>query len=169
MLGYVDCRLMVLGTKLYMAKSKIGSNMSYGTHLAAIKADKIKEDLKGIKEKVKSIKKVKVEVEMENANTEDKPVEATVEETVETETPQETVNTESCKTEQQFPTEETNNVENGPDFTPLQGVYYDPEAGNFSNINDENPAENSEQAPRVVTVEDVEKALAKEKAKNKKK
>lgn len=64
MLGYLDCRLMVAGTRLFMAKEKIGSELRYARYRAVVKTDEIANKAKtsfddakkDIKDKVDNIK-----------------------------------------------------------------------------------------------------------------
>lgn len=149
-LGYLDCNMMVLGTKLYVARNKVRSDISYAGHLAAIKTDKIKT---GIKDKVKSIKKVKVVVEEQQEN----------EETVNTFTAEvnneganvtvekETTASEPVKQEETA-TANTEETVNGPDFSLLQGVYYDPEVGNFTSGQESNLVYTEMNGDTVTTV-----------------
>ena len=141
-LGYLDCRMMVLGTRLHMAKTKIGSEMSYASHVASVKTDNIKNV---IKDKAKSIKKVKIEVSVQEST--DVDTEEKVDTSTVTESSEETKEkvTKDIVEEEKVDTSTTieNNTQYGPDFTPLQGVFYDPEVGNFS-------SEEHEKEPKLV-------------------
>lgn len=153
MLGYLDCRLMVLGTRLYMAKTKVRSELTYASHLAAVKTDKMKVTVKDKTDKVKSdikdgIDKVKTKVNEKKSSKEETKTEETVEvEEVNVEETEEIekvstmkVNVEPTHTS----TIEPEPVVQGPDFSLLQGVYYDPDTDNF------NIANNSENNPNVM-------------------
>lgn len=146
-LGYIDCKMMVLGTKLFIAKNKVRSEMSYATHVAAVKTDKVTTGVKNgvtkvkknVDEKIKNIKKDKAEASVDKKkevkNTEETVVNAEATTTVEeTSAPVKEnvvdVNFAEVKKEEE--------VKEGPDFSLLQGVTYDPDpsVSNFVPVED---------------------------------
>ena len=147
MFGYLDCNLLALGTRMYVAKEKFTSNVRYASHLGAIKADEIKTNLKS---KTEQMKQKVDEIKVKHAKTTDtevsneKVVDAEiVEETVETKEIIEPVkeekpveNVESARVEEtqgmNIPITPESEVKYGPDFSLLQGVTYDPVTDNFT-------------------------------------
>lgn len=192
---YMDCKLMVLGTRLYMAKEKIGSGLRYARYKAAVKSDKVVSKVKtgvaestekvksGVSENMENVKefgkeklkrKPKEESKTEAVDAEAEKVEETPvsePEQKDVETPKEQVDTETVEKEN---TEEpkfakVDDLIYGPNFTPLQGVYYDPDpaVNNFVSSSEHvvtgtlDDEEESQDEARPVTQEDIDIALAK--------
>lgn len=220
MLGYLDCRMMVLGTKMYVAKEKLGANLRYGSYLAAVKTDKfvkkvksneivgkVKNNLQETVDKLKSKKAEKAETKEETVETVNKekvvvnteyevvnePVKTeVVSEVKEDTTDNKTEDTQEAKAESvntnDIRVEEVNGmdfssaiekepVSNGPDFSLLRGVTYDPITNDLV-VNNESETKEENKVPEFkvvgtdpetgkplyeVTPEDLEIALAKEK------
>lgn len=178
-LGYIDCHMTVLGTQLYRAKEKIGTELRYARYKTAVTTDKVTSKVKsGVTtnvEKVKEFGKDKFKSKKEEAaeetakTTEEAKAETVSEEKVDN-TKAETVSEEKVDETKQEPNF-TEEVIYGPDFTPLQGVYYDPDpaVSNFVKVSSEHVVTgtldeeetSSRDEDRPVTQEDIDKALAK--------
>lgn len=191
---YMDCKLMVLGTRLYMAKEKIGSELRYARYKAAVKSDKVVSKVKtgvaestekvksGVSENMEKVKEFGKEKLKRKPKEESKTeaVDAKAEKVEETPVSEPEQKTETEKEQASEEAVESEKVEDpkfvkvedlifGPDFTPLQGVYYDPDpaVNNFVSSSEHvvtgtlDDEEESKDEDRPVTQEDVDIALAK--------
>lgn len=146
---YLDCRMMVLGTRLFVAKEKL---------ISAIKMSSIDipEKMGEVKDKAETFKKERAEKKAQKAEAKKaKAEEKTQGENVETfnEVNTENVARETTETFNEVEKEDPEPVKTeastektvdpnaptimGPDFTLFNGVTYDPIVGNFVNTESE--------------------------------
>ena len=165
----LDCELMTLGTKLFVAKSIVGSNVRYRSHLAAVKADKITTNVK------KSISNIGNTTKKEKSNTDNKKSDVH-KHNIKIDVKHEHVTTSDEKNNVQLenivivPDEHGMNIEvitedtslkYGPDFSNLQQpiVVTDVEPEELK------PANKNQEDLKVVTPEDIDKIIATAKVK----
>lgn len=147
---YLDCRMMVLGTRLFVAKEKL---------ISAIKMSKydIPEKVEDLKDKAETMKKERAEKKAQKAEAKKaKADEKAQGENVETFNEVDTEENKASETVETFNEVEKDKEEPepakaataettdpnaptimGPDFTLFNGVTYDPIVGNFVNTETE--------------------------------